>query len=421
MKILLLGAGAKDHALAYFLSQSKRITGLFVAPGNFGTKSIAINLNDVDIEDKESVYNACKKYKIDGVVIGTESPLQKGVIDYLNEKNIKTLGTLEKAVKLDGDREFSRAFCQKYSINIPESKIFKNNKELEKYLDLHKNEHFVIKKKNMSPSRIMIDSKDKEKLLEFAKPLFKDGPIILEKHLKGISATLSVFIDGKNYLKLPLASEYNKTHEDGKGSATGGMGSICPFPVKKEINKIIDEKIVKPTLYGLKKENLMYKGVITFSMVITKKEPILVDYHVRFNDPATQSIIPLIKNDALDIFEAIRNQELDKIKIETKNYTSVAVVVASKGYPNNPVIDQEVNINNSTYKNFTVYDNCYIFFGAVKEENGRLLTSGGRNITVVGIGDTIEMANKRAYKVIKEINIKDSWYRKDIGNKFFED
>lgn len=422
MKILLLGSGAKDHALAYYLSQSKRITGLFVAPGNPGTKSIATNIPDINIEDGKSVYNSCKDYDIDTVFVGTEAPLQTGVIDYLNKKGIPTFGTPKKAVKLDGDREFSRAFAEKYGIPLPKTEIFKDLSSLKDFLDNNKGKNFVIKKRAMSPSRIMITSNEKKKLLAFAETLLEEGSIILEESLEGVPVTLGALIDGKNYLKLPLSSEYHKTNAKEGSCPTGGMGAIAPSPTSKSMEDQINKKIVEPTLYGLLKEDLSYKGIITFSIILTKDGPVLVDYHVRFNDPAAQAVVPLIKSDPLDIFEAIQNQQLDKFKLEIKKETSVAVVIASEGYPSKPIINKSVRTINPIYRQATVYDNCYLFFGAVKEnKDGKLVTSGGRNITVVGIGESIAEANKRAYEVIDTINIEDSWYRNDIGNRFFED
>ena len=426
MKVLVLGSGAKDHAIAWWFSQSNLIEGLYIAPANVGTTKIAVNLSDVDPSSPEQVYKACVKYDIDFVFIGTEVPLLTGVVDFLNKKGIDTFGTPGFALKLENNRDFARKFMKKYKIPTSEYKTFSNIEELEKFLDKNPGKTFVGKKNNLSPSRMMIESSCKEELLEFSKEMLKTDKIILESYIKGLPITLSILLDNKGYLPLPYCSEYSKSEENDTGKATGGMGCICPIPISKELKEKIREQIVQPTLRGLASEHLSYKGVLTFSILIKdsdsiKSQPYLVDYHVRLNDPATQAFVPTIKTDLVKIMEEMKNDTISSSELEVNDQTTVSVVVASKGYPENPEIDKTLasispidkyNLDNSV---------PLLFFGAVKENNEIISTTGGRCVTVVGRGSNIINANSKVYKSINKIKFCGSWYRKDIGNKFFEE
>ena len=293
MKVLVLGSGAKDHAIAWMFSKSRRIAGLFCAPGNAGTALLGTNLPDINPSDPESVAKACRKYGISYVFAGTEEPLAAGVPDYLRSLGIATFGASSVAMKLDGDRAFARAFSDYYEIPTSKYSSFSSLPDLQKYLDQNKGIRFVIKKNELAPSRIMLDSSDSDRLLAFAGGLLKDGNIIVEEHLKGMAITLTVLIDEKGYMLLPVCSDYTKASEQEQGAATGSMGSICPVPVlTADLQHHIINHIIKPTVEGMKKEGMSYKGVLIFSIILTNDGPKLVDYHVRFNDPATQAMAP---------------------------------------------------------------------------------------------------------------------------------
>jgi phosphoribosylamine--glycine ligase len=204
------------------------------------------------------------------------------------------------------------------------------------------------------------------------------------------------------------------------GLPTGGMGSICPVPLQEEINKALVESIIEPTLYGLKVERMAYKGMLTLSIIITKKGPILVDYHVRFNDPAAQALIPLVRTDIIDILNAMKNDTLSGLTLEVSTKSSVALVIASQGYPENPIVGKELKPIPAALMLNAFNGAPYYFFGGVNTLNGKLLTTGGRCVTVVGIGKNIMDANRNAYKGVDFISFPGSWYRADIGNRFFE-
>lgn len=420
MRLLILGSGAKDHAITWFFSQSKLINGLYVAHGNIGTEGIAVNLKYVNPSSPESVYRACLLHNIDTVFIGTEAPLLTGVVDFLKEKGITVFGTPSHCLILENDREYTRDFSTKNNIQIPAHKIFKDYNSLSKFLDKNEGKRFVIKSNEQAPSRVMIDSDNKQALLSFAKKLLENTPILLEDHIEGLPLTITLFIDKKGYLTLPFCSEYTKTEEG--GLPTGGMGAICPVPISKE-NKIeIEEKIIKPVLKGMESENLLYRGVLTLSIILNKtKGPILVDYHVRLNDPATQAIIPLIKSDAVSIYESINNDTIKDFKLELSNDTCTAIVLASEGYPGNPIINKELSpISSPLLFNTFSKDLPLFFYGSVEKDGSKYVTTGGRCVTIVGRSSNIIKSGEEAYKAIKHINFDGMWYRKDIGIKFYD-
>ncbi|MFC2821813.1 MAG: phosphoribosylamine--glycine ligase [Spirochaetales bacterium] len=422
MKVLVLGSGAKDHAIAWWFSRSKLIEGLYVAPSNPGTASFAINLPDVNPSDKEQVLDACRKYGIDFVFIGTEGPLQTGVIDYLNSNGIDTFGAPGYAVKLDNDRSFSRKFAQRHNIPIPDYRIFKTEKELSDFFGGNEGKTYTIKPNDLSPSRVMISSSDNEALLDYGKKLLKKSPVVVEDHIEGSQATISILMDNEGYFILPICYEYIKReHTDkGNGVPTGGMGAVCPLSLEPEMKDMILNKIVHPTFKALKEEELYYKGILTFSVIAGNNGPCLVDYHVRLNDPATQAMVPLIRNDLCELMLAMKNNTLKQTKLETTGKSSVAVVIASEGYPEDTKVGQKLSEIQPLYMSNAIDNGTLLFFGAVESRRNGIFTTGGRAATIVGVDNNIMMANSKAYKSIDIVNFDGSWYRNDIGEKFFE-
>lgn len=421
MKVLVLGSGAKDHAIAWWFSKSKLIDGLFVAPGNPGTADFAVNLSSVNPSDKNAVLEVCKKYGIDFVFIGTENPLFTGVIDYLNSNGISTFGAPGYAIKLEGDRKFAKEFAVRNGVKVPSYKVFNNEKALSEYLRKNKDKMFAIKPNGLSPSRIMVNSSDYKTLVDFAKKqISKKEEVILEESIDGLTLTISILLDEKGALFLPVCSEYTKSEHGENGVITGGLGAVCPVPVSDEIKQALEEKIIKPTLQGLKKEQMFYKGILTFSVIMQGNEPYLVDYHVRLNDPATQAFVPLIKNDLVEIMLAMQNNTLDSISLETSDKCSVSVVIASEGYPENPKTGVKLNTVKGNFMNNSLNTKPYLFFGAVEDDGkGSIVTNGGRAATFVGVGDSIIDANAAVYGCIDSVSFKGAWHREDVGNKFF--
>lgn len=419
MRVLVLGAGAKDHAIAWWFSRSNYLSALFCAPGNIATAEFATNLPEVDPASPEQVLSACKKHNINFVFVGTEAPLFTGVIDYLQEHGIDTFGCPRKSLKLEGDRNFARAFTDRHNIPTPRRNLFEDRESLSRFLSRHEGERFVLKSNTITPSRIMLDSPDTQALLKFADILFTKGPVLLEEHRKGTHITATVLLDNNGYFPLPLTSDYMYTAEQ-DGIPTGGMGSICPIYTNEEIWTSITEQIIKPTIYGLKVEQLSYKGVLTISIVVDDKgNPIVVDYHIRFNDPATQAMVPLIQNDILDLLYAMKEDKLSTKELVMTGESSVAVVIASENYPMAPAVGRKIEKVSPLLLFNTFIDSPLVFTGAVSGSRiDELYTSGGRNFTFVGRGESIKAANENAYRLIDRIRFQGSWHREDIGNRY---
>ena len=422
MKVLVLGSGAKDHAIAWWFSKSTLIEGLYVAPGNPGTADFAVNLPDVDPSDKKQVLAACKKNGIDFVFIGTEGPLQTGVIDHLNKNGIETFGAPSYALKLDADKAFSKEFAGKYNIPIPNYRVFNNEKDLSKYLKDNPGKTFTIKPNDLSPSRVMISSSDYDELLTYGKKLLEKGNVVVEDYINGKHVTISILMDNEGYFILPICYEYVKRERPDKGTGvpTGGMGAICPLALEQNELDMLYKQIVHPTFKALKAEKLYYTGVLTFSTMLTNDGPYLVDYHVRLNDPATQAMVPIIKNDLCELMIAMKNNTLKYIQPETTGGSAVAVVIASEGYPENPVVGKVLREIPQQYASNAINTGTYIFFGAVEQRKDRIYTTGGRAATVVGVDKNIMLANSKVYNSIDLVSFDGSWFRSDIGVKFFE-
>ncbi len=420
MRVLLLGSGAKDHAVAWWFSKSCFLSALFVAPGNLATAKFATNLPSVNIADPGDVYQACVDNRIDFVFIGTETPLFTGVVKYLTDRGIETFGAPSGSLKLEGNRAFSRAFSTRHNIPVPRGSFFSDKESLRKYLERHKGETFIIKSNSVAPSRIMLSSSDTAALMRFAETLFPKGDVLLEECLDGVPATCTLLVDRNGYLALPVTSDYMKKSADDQ-TPTGGMGAICPVPMLERLKDKIRERIIDPTLYGMQVEQLSYKGVLTLSMMIrNNEEPYLVDYHVRLNDPATQAMVPLIDTDIISLLYAMRDDRIGTMELSVSDKCAVAVVLASEGYPLHPLIGREVTGLSARLME-PLSDTPNVFIGAIQEsDEGRAITTGGRNITVVGKGANLQEANKNAYDLIRKKAFRDLWYREDIGNAYFE-
>ena len=420
MRVLLLGSGAKDHAVAWWFSKSCFLSALFVAPGNLATAKFATNLPSVNIADPGDVYQACVDNRIDFVFIGTETPLFTGVVKYLTDRGIETFGAPSGSLKLEGNRAFSRAFSARHNIPVPRGSFFSDKESLRKYLERHKGETFIIKSNSVAPSRIMLSSSDTAALMRFAETLFPKGDVLLEECLDGVPATCTLLVDRNGYLALPVTSDYMKKSADDQ-TPTGGMGAICPVPMLERLKDKIRERIIDPTLYGMQVEQLSYKGVLTLSMMIrNNEEPYLVDYHVRLNDPATQAMVPLIDTDIISLLYAMRDDRIGTMELSVSDKCAVAVVLASEGYPLHPLIGREVTGLSARLME-PLSDTPNVFIGAIQEsDEGRAITTGGRNITVVGKGANLQEANKNAYDLIRKKAFRDLWYREDIGNAYFE-
>ena len=416
MKVLVLGSGAREHAITWSFSKSKSITGLFVAPGNAGTDDLAENLPDIDPCNSEMVVNACKKYEIDYVFVGPEAPLAAGIVDALHAAGIKAIGPHKMAAMLESSKAFSKNFMLKYNIPTASAIEFSSPKEFKKEIN-SRNGKIVIKKSGLAAGKGVLESDDKEKLLEFGLDILKDDKLLIEEYLEGWEVTIFTFSDGKNYIILPSCADFKKAYDDDKGPNTGGMGAICPVPsLTSQMLEQVKKEIIEPTFKGMEKEGLNYKGILYFGIMVTAKGPKLLEYNVRFGDPEAQALMPLILSDFGDFCEAIIQGDIKSFPLKISKDTAICVVIAAGGYPGDYKKGIPVHYIPHFKEKYVV-----VFHASTRFDDGNnIVTNGGRCFSVVGLGQDIITANKNAYVAAEEIYFKDSFYRYDIGRKFFE-
>ena len=417
MKIAIIGSGGREHAIGWKLAQNKN-NKIFFIPGNGGTKSIGQNIN-IDILDFNAIKDFITTQQIDMLVVGPEIPLVNGIADYMQKKlpNLKIIGPYQKAAMLEGSKKFAKNFMLKYAIPTAKFLSFSQN-QYQQAINFLKTltPPYVIKADGLAAGKgVMIinnfDLATKE-IENFFSGKFGDAgkTIVIEQFLKGIELSVFIITDGNSYKILPTAKDYKRVGDNDTGLNTGGMGAVSPVPfATPELLNKIEQKIIIPTINGLKTEKIKYKGFLYFGLMIVDTEPYVIEYNCRMGDPETQAVIPKIKSDITDIFVAVADEKLASYNIELIEQTSLTVVLASKGYPEkyekNKIISGINSINN----------NCVIFHAGTKEENNQILSAGGRVLSVTCFGSNIIQARKNTYKACANITFENKYFRNDIG------
>lgn len=420
MKILLLGSGGREHALAWKMLQSPKCTQLFVAPGNAGTGQIATNLN-IDILDFESIKTFSIQEKIEMVVVGPEDPLVNGIYDFfINDeflKDIPVIGPSKNGAQLEGSKEFAKQFLVRH--NIPTAGYDSFTKEtVEKGCDFLETLQapYVLKADGLAAGKGVLIIQDlaeaKEELrnmLVNAKFGQASSKVVIEEFLDGIELSCFVLTDGKNYKILPTAKDYKRIGEGDTGLNTGGMGAVSPVPFADEVLlQKIETRIVKPTIEGLQKDGIVYKGFVFIGLINVKGEPIVIEYNVRMGDPETEVVIPRLKTDLVTLFEAVANQKLDEVSLEIDSRTAATIMLVSGGYPEEyqkgKVITGIENVEDSI-----------VFHAGTKLQNAQVVSNGGRVLAVTSFGETFEQAIKKSYQNINKLHFDTMNFRKDIG------
>jgi len=425
MRILLLGSGGREHALAWKMSQSPLCEKLFIAPGNAGTALCGTNL-DFSVTDFDAIKNCCINNKIDLVLVGPEEPLVKGVTDFLNSipalKNMGIIGPSKKGAQLEGSKAFAKSFMNRHNIPTAAHKEFTIDNYLEgvKYLQKHELP-IVIKADGLAAGKgVVICENHIEAIAEFELMIqmakFGDAgkKVVVEQFLKGIEISVFVLTDGRNYVLLPEAKDYKRIGENDTGPNTGGMGAISPVPFANEVlMKKIEEKIIKPTIEGLKKDKLEYRGFIFFGLIIVNDEPFTIEYNCRMGDPETEVVIPRLKNDLVELLDAAAKQQLNKIKIETDTRTVCTVVAVSGGYPGDFKKGYEIKGLNDVNP-----EDSILFHMGTDTKNGKVVTNGGRVFCMTSYGRSVFDAVEISKEEIEKVSFTGMEYRSDIGYEF---
>ncbi|NVO02876.1 MAG: phosphoribosylamine--glycine ligase [Bacteroidetes bacterium] len=421
MNILLIGSGGRESALAWKINQSKKLTKLFITPGNAGTSSFGENV-DLPINDFETIKTFVLKNHIQMVVVGPEDPLVNGIHDFFasdNElKNIGVIGPKKIAAQLEGSKDFSKAFMERNNIKTAAYKTFDKNTLEAGFQFLDSIEPpYVLKADGLAAGKgvLIIDNVDEAKaelkeMLTNSKFGKASDKVVIEKFLKGIEVSVFVLTDGESYVILPEAKDYKRIGERDSGLNTGGMGSVSPVPfANKVFMDKVEKEIIQPTINGLKKEGIDYTGFIFFGLIKVDNEPWVIEYNVRMGDPETESVVPRIKSDIIELFEAVISKTLNNTTIEIDERFAVSVMLVAGGYPG------EYQKGDSI-KNIETINDSFVFHAGTKiNNNNEIITNGGRVIAVTSYGNTMIEALVKSISSAEKIEFQGKYFRKDIG------
>ena len=420
MNILILGSGGREHSFTHKLIQSKKVTHIFVAPGNAGTQKIATNI-DVNPTDFESVKKVVIAYDIQMVIVGPEAPLVNGVHDFFladdELKSIPVIGPKKDGALLEGSKHFSKEFMFKHGIPTAKYQSFtKENLQQGKLFLESLTPPYVLKADGLAAGKgvLILDSLEEakselEEMVSNQKFGDASSTVVIEEFLKGIELSVFVLTDGKSYKILPSAKDYKRIGEGDKGLNTGGMGAISPVPFADQIflNKV-EELVVKPTILGLQKDGIDYRGFIFIGLMNDNGNPSVVEYNVRMGDPETEVVLPRIQSDLFDLFDGVANQNLEEKEFSVTDKIATTVMLVSGGYP-------ESYQKGAVISGLDNHKDSIIFHAGTKIKDETIVTSGGRVLAVTSLADTIQEALDQSYKTIDSIHFEKMNYRKDIG------
>lgn len=436
MNILILGSGGREHAIAWKLSKSATKPVLFIAPGNAGTLQVGENVN-LDIFDFPSVKAFCLEQEIEMVVVGPEEPLVRGIYGYFKSdpqlKNIIITGPSAEGAQLEGSKAFAKSFMKKYGIPTAAYREFSNENFEEgiEYINAH-SLPIVLKADGLAAGKGVVICQSKEEALNEYNAMIKDAKfgesgkkVVIEAFLDGIELSVFVCTDGKNYVLFPEAKDYKKIGERDTGLNTGGMGAISPVPFATEsFMKKITQKIIEPTIEGLQKEEIDYKGFIFFGLIKVDEEPFVIEYNCRLGDPETEVILLRLKNDLVEVFEAMHQERLNEIEAEFDKNTALTIMAVSGGYPlsyqkGKPIQFNYLN-NPMEIKHLDEDGGVIVFHAGTKKDGDQVVTNGGRVLAVSSLTSALGESFELSKEVLDQIHYDGIYYRSDIGYEFLE-
>ncbi|MCK0158827.1 phosphoribosylamine--glycine ligase [Cellulophaga sp. F20128] len=420
MNILILGSGGREHTLAWKLTQSPKLTKLFVAPGNAGTAAIAKNI-PISVNDFEAIKKVVLSEGISMVIVGPEDPLVNGVHDFfLNDidlKKIAVIGPQKAAATLEGSKDFAKEFMMRHNIPTAAYKSFKAETLTEGQAFLETLQApYVLKADGLAAGKGVLILQDLEEAKKELSAMLVDSKfgtasttVVIEEFLDGIELSCFVLTDGKNYKVLPTAKDYKRIGEGDTGLNTGGMGAISPVPfASQEFMDKIHTQVVKPTVNGLVKDNLPYKGFIFIGLIKVGDNPKVIEYNVRLGDPETEVVLPRIQNDLVEVFQAVANQTLDQIEIKIDDRTATTVMTVSGGYPGGYEKGKEIT-------GLEKVEGSLVFHAGTTLEDDKVVTNGGRVMAVTSFGANFKEALAKSYENVEKIHFDKMNYRKDLG------
>lgn len=417
MNVLVVGSGGREHVIVWKLKQSQQVDKIYCAPGNGGIACMA-ECVDIDVTNTKSLVNFARKKKIDLTIVGPELPLTLGIVDEFENNNLVVFGPKKMAAMLEGSKQFAKNFMKKYKIPTAQYEVFENSEDAMQYIQNHE-PPFVLKADGLAAGKGVSICNTRTEAYETIEKIMiqkifgeSGNKLVVEEFLQGEEASVLAISDGEHLVCLPASQDHKAVFEGDKGPNTGGMGAYAPAPlVTPSMQKIVEEKILIPTIRGMKEEGCEYTGVLYAGLMITKEGPKVVEFNCRFGDPEIQAVLPLIETDLVDIIQAANNKSLNHLKMKTRPQSAICVIMASGGYPGAYEKDKLIHGLD------TVSDDIIVFHAGTRLKNGQIFTNGGRVLGVTAVKNTLSEASDSAYTAVGNITFDKAYYRKDIAYK----
>ena len=422
MKVLVVGSGGREHAIAWKVAKSKNVDKIYCAPGNAGIAQIA-HCVDIGAMEFDKLTEFAKANKIDLTIIGMDDPLVGGIVDAFEKEGLRVFGPTKKAAILEGSKAFSKDLMKKYNIPTAGYETFNSSDAAIEYLETSKYP-IVLKADGLALGKGVLICNTKEEAIAGVKTLMLDkqfgsagNTIVVEEFMTGREVSVLSFVDGKTIKIMTSAQDHKRAKDDDKGLNTGGMGTFSPSPFyTDEVNTFCEKYIYQPTVDAMRAEGREFKGIIFFGIMLTKEGPKVLEYNARFGDPETQVVLPRMKNDIIEVFEACVDGTLDKIELEFEDNAAVCVVLASEGYPQK--YDKGFKING--LETFLKKDSYFAFHAGTKLCDGKIVTNGGRVLGITATGKDLKTARENAYEAVNWIDFDNKYMRSDIGKSIDE-